>query len=132
MAISRRRLRFRPRFGFGLAAGGWRCLMLLVPGAYAAKKAKPKPKPRAPHKTAATDQYKPTTVTYVTLNAARVGKCKRAVTQRFVPKRRACKGKKVCLRAVTKTRARCHAAVQPARTVGQAKAKAKPKTNPRG
>ena len=92
MTTMRRRLRFRLRFGFGLAAG-LTVLMLLVPTAYAAK---PKPKP-APQKTAAADQYAtPTVVTFVTLTAAKVGKCKLTVVKQYVAKKKVCKGKTAC------------------------------------
>src|SRR3954466_1419098 len=93
MAISKRRLRFRLRFGFGLAA----LVVFLVLGATALA-APPKPKP-----TPASDQYKPTPVTTVTLNAARVGKCKLAVVRYYAPKLKRCKTK-ACHAAATKAR----------------------------
>ena|SRR5438067_10845250 len=86
MTISIRRLRFRLRFGFGLAA--LVAVMLLVPAAYAQPKAGP-----APPTTPASDQYKPTTVSYVTLKATRIGKCKLAVIRLYAPKLKRCKTK---------------------------------------
>jgi hypothetical protein len=89
----RRRLRIRLRFGFGLAAG-LTVLMVLVPTAYGAK---PKPKPAPAQQTAAADQYAaPTAVSYVTLTAAKVGKCKQTVTKQYVPKKKVCNSKKAC------------------------------------
>ena len=58
----------------------------------------PKPKP-----TPASDQYKPTPVTSVTLNAARIGKCKLAVIRFYAPKLKRCRTK-ACRAAVGKAR----------------------------
>jgi hypothetical protein len=134
MAILKRRLRFRFRFGFGLAAG-LTVLMLLAPGASAAK---PRPKPKqAAHNTSAADQYKPTVVTYVTLTAVRVGRCKLAVTRRFVPKKRACKGKTVCSRTVARAELtamrQCNRLAQSTRPATKpfTRAAAKPKPKPK-
>ena len=93
MAISRRRLRFRLRFGFGLAALAIGLLATVPSAAFAAP---PKPKP-----TPASDQYT-TPVTTVTLNAARIGKCKLAVIRFYAPKLKRCKTK-ACRAAVGKS-----------------------------
>ena len=124
MATMRRKLRFR--LGFGLAAG-LAVVALLAPGANAAK---PKPAPKSG--TAAADQYStPTVVTYVTLTAAKVGKCKQAVVKRYVVKKKACHGKKACLASVAKAQAAatkaCNRLAQGV-TKPAAKPKAKPKT----
>ena len=92
MAISRRRLRFRLRFGFGLAALV-AVLVATVPTTALAVPPKPKPTP-------ASDQYT-TPVTTVTLNAARIGKCKLAVIRFYAPKLKRCKTK-ACRAAVGK------------------------------
>ena len=122
MTTMRRRLHFRLRFGFGLAAG-LTVLVMLVPTAFGAS---PKPPAPAP-KTAAGDQYAaPTVVTYVTLAAARVGKCKLTVTRRFVPKKKACKSKKACAivaKAELAAKKQCDRLVQAA--------KPKPKVTPK-
>ena len=97
MTTMRRKFRFRFRFGFGLAAA-IAALALLAPAANAAK-----PKPTPTPGTAAANQYAaPTVVTYVTLKAAKAGKCKLAVVKRYVVKKRACRGKKPCLAIVGK------------------------------
>ena len=129
MVISRRRLRFRFRFGFGLAAV-LTALALLAPVAYGAP-GKAKPKPVAPLKTSAADQYKTTTVTYVSLTAAKVGKCKLAVTKRYAPKKKACKGKKACsivAKAELTAKKKCNKLAQSATAKAKAKAKPKAKT----
>ncbi len=125
MTISRRGLRFRFRFGFGLTAV-LAALALLVPVAYGAP-GKQKPKPVVTHKTSAADQYKPTVVTYVSLTAAKVGKCKKTVTRLYATKKKACKGKKACsivAKSELTAKKKCDKLAQPAK----AKAKAKPKT----
>jgi hypothetical protein len=87
MAISRRTLRFRFRLGFGFGLAAALVVLMLVPTAYGAR---PRPKPVTPT-TAAGDQYKPGTS--VTLIAARIGKCKLAVTRLYAVRKKRCKGK---------------------------------------
>ncbi len=97
MTTMRRKFRFKLRFGLGLA-GGLAALALMAPGANAQG-----PKPTPTPGTAAADQYAaPTVVSFVTLTAAKAGKCKKAVTVRMAPKKKACKGKKACLAKLAK------------------------------
>jgi hypothetical protein len=123
MAISLRRLRFRLRFGFGLAA--LVAVMLLVPAAYAQPKAGP-----APPTTPAADQYKPTIVSYVTIGAARIGKCKLAVVRLYAPKKKRCKTKACRLttaKAELAAKRRCDRIGQAVRTHPAVKPKPTPK-----
>lgn len=85
MANAKRRRRIRLGLLAGLAAA------LLVAGpAHSAVPAKP-PKPKV---TAASDQYAPPAqVASSTARAAAVGKCKRAVGQQFIAKKKAAKTK---------------------------------------
>jgi hypothetical protein len=122
MATMRRKLRWRIRFGLGLA-GGLAAIALIAPMAHADTKPTPKPG------TAAGDQYAaPTVVTYVTLTAAKVGKCKLAVVKRYTPRMRACHGKRACLSRVAKTQAA--AAKQCDRLARTTRPVAKPKARP--
>ncbi len=122
MATMRRRLRLRLRLGFGLAAG-LAVLMLITPAAYGAK---PKP-PVKP--TAAADQYsQPAAISFVTLTAAKVGKCKKAVVKRYAPVKKKCKGKKACL--VKARKAEAKAKTNCSRPAPSAKPATKPSAKP--